>query len=538
MSDRSVETFLAPSVSFGRPGRQPARVCSERPVTLGGEDAREMTSDPATPSPEPQSSGSPDSASLWATIRAAVRGTDDDMTRVPLKRAVLLLSVPMVLEMSMESLLTIVDMLFVSKLGADAVATVGLTEAMLSIIYALAMGMAAAATAIIARKTGEKDGEGASNAAVQVIGVSVCIAAVIGAIGAVLAPRMLALMGAEPNVVATGSTYTAIMFGGSATIFLLFVINAAFRGTGDATVSMRTLWVSNALNLVLSPCLIFGLGPFPAMGVTGAAIATTVSRGVGVAYALTLMFGGKRRLVVLKRHITVQVGVITEVVRIAIGGSFQTLIETASWLGLVRILSGYGSAALAGYTFAIRIAIFVLLPCWGLGNAAATLVGQNLGAGQPDRAKQAVNTIARYNVGFLAVVSVIFIALAHPLIRLFTDDAVIEAYGVECLRIVAIGFLFFGYGMVAIQAFNGAGKTAIPMVVNVICFWGVKIPLAYLLAEALSIGPRGVFIAIAIAYTTQAIFAGILFRRGRWAAPPPAPPAPPPTDVDPAPAPA
>ncbi|MFO0616173.1 MAG: MATE family efflux transporter [Polyangiaceae bacterium] len=481
-----------------------------------------MTADPATPTAE--------RPSLWATLRAAVRGTDDDMTRVPLERAVILLAVPMVLEMSMESLLTVVDMLFVSRLGADAVATVGLTEAMLSIIYALAMGMSAAATAIIARKTGEKDSEGASNAAVQVIGLSVLLAAVVGGVGAIFAPRLLAAMGAEPSLVATGSSYTAVMLGGSVTIFLLFVINAAFRGTGDATISMRTLWISNLLNMALSPCLIFGLGPFPRMGVTGAAVATTVSRGVGVAFQVFMLLGGKRRLVVLARHVRVQLDVIREVFKVSVGASFQTLIETASWLGLVRILSLHGSDALAGYTFAIRIAIFVLLPCWGLGNAAATLVGQNLGAKQPERAKRAVNTIAKYNVAFLGVVSVVFVALAHPLIRLFTDVPVIEAYGVECLRIVALGFLFFGYGMVAIQAFNGAGKTSIPMVVNVICFWGVKIPLAYLLSEVVGLGPRGVFIAIAIAYSSQAVLAGVLFQRGRWAAPPSPP--------EPAPAPA
>lgn len=476
-----------------------------------------MTADPATPSEAPKES-------LWTTLRAAVRGTDDDMTRVPLERAVLLLAVPMVLEMSMESLLTVVDMLFVSKLGADAVATVGLTEAMLSIIYALAMGMSAAATALISRKTGEKDPEGASNAAVQVIGMSVALAAIVGGVGAAFAPQLLGLMGAEPGLVATGAGYTAVMLGGSVTIFLLFVINAAFRGTGDATVSMRTLWLSNLLNMALSPCLIFGLGPFPRMGVTGAAVATTISRGVGVAYQLFMLLGGKRRLVVLARHVKVQLDVVREVLRVSVGASFQTLIETASWLGLVRILSLHGSEALAGYTFAIRIAIFVLLPCWGLGNAAATLVGQNLGAKQPDRAKRAVRTIAKYNVAFLGAVSVVFVAFAHPLIRLFTTDPVIEAYGVECLRIVALGFLFFGYGMVAIQAFNGAGKTATPMLVNIACFWGVKIPLAYVLSEVVGWGPRGVFVAIAIAYSSQAVLAGILFQRGKWAEAPPEPP--------------
>lgn len=475
-----------------------------------------MTADSATPPSE-----RPSTQTFWSTLRAAIRGTDEDMTSVPLKRAVLLLSVPMVLEMSMESLLTIVDMLFVSRLGADAVATVGLTEAMLSIIYALAMGMAAAATAIIARKTGEKDAEGASNAAAQVIGVGVLVSAVVGAIGALLAPKLLELMGANANIVATGATYTATMLGGSVTIFLLFVINAAFRGAGDAAISMRTLWIANALNMVLSPCLIFGVGPFPKMGVTGAAVATTISRGVGVAYQVAMLLGKSRRLVVLRRHVTLQLAVVTEVVKVALGASFQTLVETASWLGLVRILSLHGSEALAGYTFAIRVAIFVLLPCWGLGNAAATLVGQNLGAKLPDRAKEAVTTIARYNVGFLGIVSVVFIALAHPLIRMFTDVPLIEDYGVQCLRITALGFLFFGYGMVAIQAFNGAGKTSIPMGVNIVCFWGVKIPVAYVLSEVLGFGPLGVFIAIAVAYSTQAILAGVLFHRGRWASPPP-----------------
>ena len=454
--------------------------------------------------------------SFWATVREAIRGTEQHLTDIPIRRAVVLLAVPMVLEMSMESLFAVADIFFVSRLGSDAVATVGLTESLLALIYALAMGLAAGATAVIARRTGEKDPEAAAVAAVQVIGAAALGAGVLGIAGALLAPRLLTLMGATSSVVGGGSGYTAVMLGGSVTIFLLFVVNAVFRGAGDAAIAMRSLWIANAFNIVLAPCFIFGLGPFPRLGVTGAAVATTVGRGVGVAFQLLMLVRGRGRLALARRHLAFRFKVLAEILRIALGGSLQSLVETASWLGLVRILAVYGSFALAGYTIAMRVAVFALLPSWGLAMAAATLVGQNLGARQPERAETSVSTVARYNIVFLGLVSVAFVGIPGPIVRLFDPNPETVAYATDCLRIVSIGFLAYAYGMVAIQAFNGAGATTTPMVVNLVSFWGFKIPLAWALATHAGLGPRGVFVAITAAYSLQALVAGMLFRRGRW----------------------
>ncbi|OJY20508.1 MAG: MATE family efflux transporter [Myxococcales bacterium 68-20] len=461
----------------------------------------------------PQPSETP---SFWATVREAVRGTEQELTSVPIKRAVLLLAVPMVLEMSMESLFAIVDIFFVSRLGSDAVATVGLTESMLSLIYALAMGLSAGATALVSRKAGAKDLDGAATAAGQVILVALACATVLGIVGVALSSHLLGAMGAAPSVVATGSGYTAIMLGGSVTIFLLFVVNAIFRSAGDAAVAMRSLWLANGLNIALAPCFIFGLGPFPRMGVAGAAVATTLSRGAGVGYQLLALRRGRGRLVLRPHHLKPRPQIIRELLKLSGAASLQVLIETASWLGLVRILSAYGSIALAGYTIAMRVAIFALLPSWGLANAAATLVGQNLGAGEPERAKRSVTTIARYNVVFLGVVGLLFALAPHLVVSPFTTDALVEAYGSDCLRIVALGFVVFAYGMVMVQAFNGAGDTVTPMLVNLACFWFFKIPIAYVLANGLGLGPRGVFISITAAYAVQAVVSSTLFRRGRW----------------------
>ena len=452
----------------------------------------------------------------WSTIREALRGTKQDLTAIPVRRAVVLLAVPTVLEMSMESLLTIVDIFFVSKLGSNAVATVGLTESMLSFVYALAMGLSTGATAMISRRVGEKDMDGAATAAVQVIFAALVAATVLSALGVALSSRLLALMGATPEVVASGSGYVAVMVGGSVTIFFLFVVNAVFRSAGDAATAMRSLWLANILNMLLAPCLIFGLGPFPRMGVVGAAVATTVSRGVGVTYQLVVLARGRGRIRILARHLRVKGRVLLPLVRIAANGTLQVLIETASWLGLVRILSGYGSVALAGYTIAMRLVIFALLPSWGIAGAAATLVGQNLGAGEPERAQRSVETVALYNVILLGLVGALFALFPHAVVGLIISDTDVIAYAADCLRIVALGFLFFGFGMVAVQAFNGAGDTSTPMILNVCSFWLFKIPLAYTLAEILGLGPRGVFIAITGAYTAQGIVGGILFRRGRW----------------------
>lgn len=461
-------------------------------------------------------SNAPDAAGLWSTFREAIRGTKQDLTTIPIRRAVVLLAVPMVLEMSMESLLTVVDIFFVSKLGSNAVATVGLTEAMLSPVYALAMGLSAGATAIISRRTGEKDADGAASTGVQVILAAVLGAAVLGIVGVALSSHLLALMGASDEVVAYGSQYTAIMLGGGVTIFLLFVVNAIFRAAGDAAVAMRSLWLANILNIILAPCFIFGLGPFPRLGVVGAAVATTASRAVGVGYQLAVIASGRGILVIARRHLALRLPLMRELLRISSTAAMQVLVETASWLGLVRILSTFGSQALAGYTIAMRVAIFALLPPWGLANAAATLVGQNLGAGKPERAKRSVRSIARYNVAFLGVVSVLFALAPHSIVSLFTTEPMVASFAAECLRIVALGFVLFAYGMVAVQAFNGAGDTVTPMLLNVGCFWFFKIPLAWILSKHLGFGPRGVFLSIAAAYSLQALVAAMLFRQGKW----------------------
>jgi putative MATE family efflux protein len=459
----------------------------------------------------------PAASGFWAIVREAIRGSQLDFTKVSVGRAVILLAIPMVLEMSMESLFAVVDIFWVSRLGSNAVATVGLTESMLSLIYAVAMGLSAASTALVARRFGEQNREEAAKTAVQAIAVSAALAGVIGVVGAAFAPALLVAMGATPETVSIGSGYTAIMLGGNVTIVLLFVGNAVFRGAGDAAAAMRTLWLANLLNIALGPCFIFGLGPFPELGVTGAAVATNIGRGIGVAYQLISLARG-RRLVIERRHLRFDVERMIGLLRLASTAAFQTLIETASWVGLIRILARFGSSALAGYTIAIRVAIFALLPSWGMANAAAALVGQNLGAGQPDRAERSVWIAGLYNFLFLGTIGVLFAVWPEPIVRWFTSEPDVVPYAVDCLRIVSLGFVFFAYGMVMIQSFNGAGDTVTPTFINFVCFWMIKIPLAYVLAIMTGMGPHGVFIAVTIAYATQTVAALVLFRRGKWKA--------------------
>ena len=465
----------------------------------------------------PTSASPPARRGAWATIREAISGSEIDFTAVSAGRAVVLLAIPMVLEMAMESLFAVVDIFWVSRLGSDAVATVGLTESMLSMVYAVAMGLSAGATALVARRFGEHNQEEAASTAVQAIGAGTVIALVLGGGGALLASTFLTAMGAAEQTVRAGTSYTAIMLGGNLTILLLFVINAIFRGAGDAVLAMRALWISNLLNIVLDPCFIFGWGPFPRLGVTGAAVATNIGRGVGVVYQLASLVRG-RRIAIGRRHLAFDGAKMRALFRLASTATFQTLIETASWLGLVRILAHFGSSALAGYTIAIRVIIFVLLPAWGMANAAATLVGQNLGAGRPDRAERSVWLTAFYNFVFLGVVAVLLVALPEPIVRWFTSEPDVIVHAVDCLRIVALGLVFFACGMVMIQAFNGAGDTVTPTIINFVSFWLIKIPLAYFLALGMDMGPRGVFVAVTIAYTAQTAISVVLFRRGRWKA--------------------
>jgi putative MATE family efflux protein len=454
--------------------------------------------------------------SFLADARDAVTGTAHDYTELPLGRAVTLLAIPMVLEMAMESVFGIVDVFFVASLGPDAVAAVGVTESILTILYAVAMGLGMATTATVARRIGERAPDAAAAAAAQAVIVGLVVSLLTGAGGAALAPRLLRFMGAPAAVVEEGWGYAAWMLGGNATIVLLFLINAIFRGAGDAAIAMRALWLANLVNIVLDPCLIFGLGPFPELGVTGAAIATNVGRGLGVAYQLAVLLRGNGRVTVRPRHLRPDPRAMLRLLRLSLGGIGQMLVATASWLGLVRILTPFGSAALAGYTIALRIIIVTILPSWGMSNAAATLVGQNLGAGKPERAERSVWLTGLYNAIFLAGVALVFIAFAERLIGFFSAEPEVVAVGAECLRLISYGYVFYGYGMVMVQAFNGAGDTATPTGINLVCYWLVQIPLAWGLARGADLGPRGVFLAITLAESLIAVVGMVVFRRGAW----------------------
>jgi putative MATE family efflux protein len=449
-------------------------------------------------------------------VREAVVGSQRDFTEGPMGPAIFLLAVPMVLEMMMESLFGIVNVFWVAHLGKEATATVGITESLLTMVFAVAMGLSMATTATVARRIGEKDHEGASVAAVQSIILGVVASIPVGIIAIAFAPEMLALMGASEGVIHNGTGYARVILGGNVVIMQLFLINAVFRGAGDASIAMRVLWIANVINLLLDPCLIFGLGPFPELGVTGSAIATTIGRGIGVAFQLWVLFSGTGRVKVDWRKFKLNVEVMTRMVRISIGGMFQFLVATASWLGLVRIVAVFGDAALAGYTVALRIIIFALLPSWGMSNAAATLVGQNLGAGKPDRAERSVWVTGFANMCFLALVAITFIIFAEPLIGVFTTDPAVVPYGVSCLRFISYGYVFYAYGMVMVQSFNGAGDTNTPTVINLCCYWLFQIPLAYALAITFGFGAKGVFVAIFISESLLAVVAVIVFRRGKW----------------------
>jgi putative MATE family efflux protein len=453
---------------------------------------------------------------LWASLVEAVRGSHQDYTTGNLNRAILLLAVPMVLEMVLESLFGVVDVFWVGRLGANAVATVGLTESMLSLVFSVGMGLSLSTTAMVARRIGEKDPEGAAVAGVQAVALGLFVSLAIGVPCFFYAPNLLRLMGATPDIVATGSGYTRVCLGGSFAVLLLFLNNAIFRGAGDAAIAMRLLWVSNIINLILDPCLIFGWGPFPRLGVTGAAVATLTGRSIGVLYQFYRLMRGTERLRILRSQVRLQFDVLLRLIRVSVTGILQFAIAHTSWIGLVRIVSFFGAAALAGYTIAIRIVIFVILPSWGLSNAAATLVGQNLGAGHPERAEQSVWRTGLYNVIFLGTVGVIFIFFAEPIIRLFTHDPAVLPMGAACLRIVSYGNLGYAYFMVMMQAFNGAGDTITPTIVNFFGFWLLEIPLAYWLAIPLKMHSNGVFAAIAIAESSMAVASAILFKQGKW----------------------
>ena len=456
------------------------------------------------------------STSKWTFLREALAGTRQDFTEGSLSRGIALLAIPTVLEMAMESTFGLVDAFWVARLGADAIAAVGLTESLVVLIFSIAMGLSMAATATVARRIGEKDPEGAAIASVQAIGCGMAISVAAGIGGALFAPQLLAFMHATPSVIQTGSRYTAVLLGGNASIILIFLINGVFRGSGDAATAMRTLWLANLINMVLDPCLIYGYAGFPRLGVMGAAVATTTGRSIGVLYQLGVLFGGRGRVAVSRRHLRMHWPVLRRLLQVARTSMIQYFLAMASWVSLARINASFGSAATAGYTLAIRIILFGILPSWGICSAAATLVGQNLGAKRPDRSERAVWLAGSYNMAFLTLVGFVFFFGAPFLVRGFTSDPRVLSIAVQCLQYVSLGYPFYAWGMIMEQAFNGAGDTATPTWINLFCYWTLQIPLAWSLAHTTGLGPRGVYLAICSAESVLAVVSVVLFRRGRW----------------------
>lgn len=453
----------------------------------------------------------------WKLVLEAIKGEEQDYTTGSIRKAVVLLAIPMMLEMCMESVFAVVDIFFVSHLGKHATSTVGLTESVITIVYSLAMGISMAASAMVARRIGEKDKEGASKAGVQSIILAMAITILVSALGFVFAPDILRLMGAEQETISMGTTYTRIIMAGSVVIMLLFLINGIFRGAGNPMIAMKSLWLANLCNIILCPLLIRGWGPLPAMGLTGAAVATTIGRGIGVIYQLYHLFGGKSVIDITVKHFKPVWGILKSLANIAWPGTLQFLIGSGSWIVLAAIVAKTGhSEASAGYQIALRIVMFFILPAWGMSNAAATLVGQNLGAGKPERAQESVVKTARYNAIFMGVVSLFFIVLADWIISFFTQEPDVKRYAVLAMRIISAGYIFYGIGMVIANAFNGAGDTRTPTWINLFGFWFFQIPVAWLLSHGLNWGPTGVFTAIPVAETAITIAALIIFRRGKW----------------------
>jgi putative MATE family efflux protein len=455
---------------------------------------------------------------LYILFKEALQGSQNDFTTGSIRRAIFMLSIPMILEMLMESIFAIVDIAFVSQVSTNAVATIGLTESVVTLVYAVAIGVSMAATALVARRIGEKDPEGASKVAVQAIFLGVLIASIISVIGIIYPKEILGLMGGDVDLIEEGYGYTQVLLGGNITIMLLFLINAIFRGAGNASVAMKALILSNGLNIILDPLFIFGFGPIPAFGVEGAAIATTIGRGSAVIFQLAVLFYGWSAIKIKVKDLVFRAGIMLHLLKISLGGIGQFIIGTSSWIVLMRIMSEFGSDVLAGYTIAIRVVMFTLLPCWGMSNAAATLVGQNLGAQQPDRAETSVWKTGKYNAIFMGIVSVVYLIFAEQIIRLFNAETIVVESGALCLQIIAAGYIFYGYAMVVIQSFNGAGDTQTPTYINFFCFWLFQLPFAYLMAIHFEFGPQGVFWAITSAEVLIAIVGMYIFKRGKWKA--------------------
>ncbi|WP_192349621.1 MATE family efflux transporter [Algoriphagus sp. Y33] len=452
----------------------------------------------------------------WQLIKDALRGKEQDFTSLSLKTAIFVLAIPMILEMMMESAFAVVDIFFVAKLGEHAIATVGLTESVVVLVYAMGFGISMAATALISRRFGEKEYKEAGAAAFQLLIVGGVISIVLGVLGWIFAPDILGLMGAETKVIETGVSYTRIIFAGNTAIMLLFLLNGAFRGAGQAHHAMRSLWIANGLNMILDPILIFGVGSFSGFGLEGAAIATTFGRGVGVVYQLYHLFNGKHKLKILKENIAISWEIIKKIMEIAVGGMGQFLIDSVSWIALTRMNAEFGSASLAGFTIAFRILIFTLLPAWGLSGAASTLVGQNLGAKQPDRAEKAVWMTTRYTVIFMASVTGIYLLFNQQLAGFFTDIPEVRQVAAQGLWVVVLGYVFFAVGMVLTQAFNGAGDTKTPAWINIGVLWFIEIPLAYVLAFTFGLAHLGIFISISFSHSFHSLVALYFFRKGKW----------------------
>lgn len=453
---------------------------------------------------------------LFKYFIQAITGKENEFTTGSIRKAIFMLSIPMILEMTMESIFAIVDIAYVSQVSVNAVATIGLTESVITLVYAVAIGLSMAATAVVARRIGEKDVQGAKEAAVQAIALGVAVSLIVGVLGFLFAKEILALMGAEPELIAEGYGYTQLLIGGNITILLLFLINAIFRGAGNASVAMWTLVLSNGLNIILDPIFIFGWGPIPEYGVMGAAIATNIGRGSAVLFQLAILFFGWSTIQIKLKDLVFRFKVMLNLIKVSSGGIAQFLIGTSSWVFLMRMIAEFGSEVLAGYTIAIRIMLFTLMPAWGMSNAAATLVGQNLGAKKPERAETSVWKTGKYNAYFMGIVSVIYLFFAHDLVGLLNDNSVVIENGGLCLQIIAIGYIFYAYGMVVTQAFNGAGDTGTPTKINLIAFWMFQLPFAYLAAITFELGAMGVFIAITAAEVLLAIISIVWFKKGNW----------------------
>ncbi len=447
---------------------------------------------------------------------SALKGEETEFTTGSINRAIILLSIPMIAEMIGESLFAVVDMIFVSRISVNAIATVALTETPLMIIYSLAVGLSMAATAIVARRVGEKKLVRAADAGFQAIVISIVIGAIFGVVGFIFAEDILSLMGGESDLIDEGVGYTKIMYAGNLSIILIFLINGIFRGAGNASIAMKSLLLANGLNMILDPIFIFGLGPIPAMGVEGAAIATTTGRSIGVIYQLVHIFNGSSLIKLTIKNFVIRIKTVVEIIKIGSAGIGQFLVETLSWLFLVRIVAEFGTESVAGYQLAFRVIVFTLLPSWGMANAAATLVGQNLGAKSPERAETSVWRTAKWNTIFLIAVAIVFSIFSDQVLAIFNQSGVVLETAINALRIICFGYIFFAYGMVIGQAFNGAGDTLTPLWINIVVFWVIQIPLTYLLAIVYDWGPNGVFFCIAFCHSLYAVVAIVLFKRGKW----------------------